>query len=90
MSVHNIPCLTGSYDTMGCQQQSSGNKYKSVIVYAFCIGGYTKKILDYRVKSKVCNLCDREIQYKKPIKEHHCPKNHVAGISKAMEPDTSV
>ena len=30
------------------------------------------------------------IRYKKPIKEHFCPKNHVTGSSKAMEPDASV
>ena len=76
---------------MGWQQRSSGNKYNSVSGHAFCIGGYTKKILDYRVKSKVCNVCDRAIQwYKKPIREHVCPKNHVTGSSKAMEPDAGV
>ena len=75
---------------MGWQQQSSENKYNSVSGHAFCIGGYTKKILDYSVKSKVCNVCDSAIQYKKPTKERVCPKNHVTGSSKAMEPDASV
>jgi len=89
LSVLNMPRLTVSYD-MGWQQRSSGNKYNSVSGHAFCIGGYTKKILDYRVKSKVCNVCDRAIRYKKPIKEHVCPKNHVTGSSKAMEPDAGV
>ena len=76
---------------MGWQQRSSRNKYNSVSGHAFCIGGFTKKILDYRVKSKVCNVCNRAIRYKKPIKEHVCPtKNHVTGSSKAMEPDAGV
>ena len=35
-------------------------------------------------------MCDRSIWYKKPIKEHVCPKNHIIGSSKAMEPDASV
>ncbi len=52
LSVLNMPQLTVSYD-MGWQQRSSGNKYSSVSGHDFCIGGYTKKILDYRVKSKV-------------------------------------
>ena len=89
MSVLNMPRLTVTYD-MGWQQQSSGNKYNSVSGHAFCIGGYTRKILDYRVKSKVCNVCDRAIRYKKPIKHHVCSKNHITGSSKAMEPDAGV
>ena len=41
--------------------------------------------------TKVGNVCDRAIQYKKSTKEHVCPKNHVtAGRSKAIEPDASV
>ena len=75
---------------MEWRQRSSGNKYNSVSGHAFCISGYTKKILEYRVKCKVCNVCDRAIQYKKPTKENVCPKNHVTGSSKAMEPDASV
>ena len=76
---------------MGWQQRFSRNKYNSVSVHAFCVGGYTKKILDYHVKSQVCNVCDRAIQYKKPIKKDVCPtKNHVTGSSKAMEPDAGV
>ena len=38
-------------------------------------------------------MCDRAsigLQYKKPIMENVCPKNHVTGSSKAMEPDTGV
>ena len=67
MSVLNMPRLTITY-YMGWQQQSSGNKYNSVSTrHAFCIGGYTRKILDYRVKSKVCNVCNRDIRCKKPI-----------------------
>jgi hypothetical protein len=42
------------------------------------------------VKSKVCNVCERAIQYKKLIKEHIRPKNHVTGSSKEMEPDAGV
>ena len=70
LSVLNMPRLTVSYHDIGWQQRSSGNKYNSVSGHAFCIGGYTKKILDFHVKSKVCNVCDSAIQYKKPIKEH--------------------
>ena len=36
-------------------------------------------------------MCDRtSVQYKKPIKNHVCSKNHVTGSSKAMEPDAGV
>ena len=35
-------------------------------------------------------MCDRAIRYKKPIKENVCPKNHVTGSSKAIEPDAGV
>ena len=59
--------------------------------HAFCIGGYMRKILEYRVESKVCNVCDRAIRYKKPNKHHICSKNHATGTSsKAMEPDAGV
>ena len=79
---------------MGWQQRSSGNKYNSVVSgHALCIGGYTRKILDYRIKSKVCNVCDRggAIWYKKPIKHDHvCSKNHKTGSSKAMKPGVGV
>ena len=84
-----MPRLTVSYD-MGWQQRSSGNKYNSVSAHAFCIGGYTRKILDYRVKSKVCNVSNRAIWYKKPIKHHVCSKNHITGSLKAMESDAGV
>ena len=89
LSVLNMPRLTLSYD-MEWQQRSSGNKYNSESGHGFCIAGFTKKILDYRVKSKVCNVCNRAIRYKKPTKEHVGPKNHVTDSSKAMEPDASV
>ena len=89
MSVLNMPRLTVAYN-MGWQQRSSGNKYYSVSGLTFCIGGYTRKMLDYRVKSKVCNVCNRATQYMKPIKHHVCSKNHVTGSSKAMEPDVGV
>ena len=60
--------------------------------HAFCIDGFTKRLLlDYRVKSKVCNVCDRAIWCKKKsTKKHLCHKNHVTGSLKAMEPDASV
>ena len=86
MSVLNMSRLTFT-DDMGWQQWSSGNKYNSVSGPALCIGGYTRKILDYRVKSKLCNVCNRAIWYKQPIKHHVCSKNHITGSSKAMEPD---
>ena len=35
-------------------------------------------------------MCNRAIWYKKPIKEHVCPKNYVTGSLKAMEPDAGV
>ena len=76
---------------MGWQQRSSRNEYNSISGHAFCIGGYTKKILEYRVKSKVCNVCERATQYKKqPMKEYVCPKNQVTGSSKVMGPDADV
>ena len=57
----------------------------------FLYWGLHEKILDYRVKSKVWNVYDRAIRYKKPTKEHVCPKNHVTGSSKAMEePDAGM
>ena len=35
-------------------------------------------------------MCFRATQYKKTIKEHLCPKNHITGSSKAMETDAGV
>ena len=84
-----MPRLTVAYN-MGWQQRSSGNKYYSVSGLTFCIGGYTRKMLDYRVKSKVCNVCDRATLYKNPIMEHLCLKNHITESSKAMGPDAGV
>jgi hypothetical protein len=53
--LENKPRLTISFD-MGWQQRSSGNKYNLNSGHAICIGGYSKKILDYCIKSKVCNI----------------------------------
>ena len=74
---------------MGWQQRSS-DKYNSASGHAFCIGGCIRKKLDYRVKSRVDNVFNRAIWYKKPIKQHSCPKNHVTGSSKEMDPDAGV
>ena len=54
MIPENMLRLTVSFD-MGWQQRSSG-KFNSNSGHAFCIGGYSKKILYYCVKSKVCNI----------------------------------
>ena len=75
---------------MGRQQRSSGNKYNSNSGHAFCIGGYSKKILDYCVKSKVCNICDYAAQRFMSAKPHVCSKNHLLGSSKSMESDAGV
>ena len=85
----NMPRLTVSFD-MGWQQRSSGNKYNSNSGHAFCIGGYSKKILDYFVKSKVCNTCDYAARRFTSAKPNDCPKNHQLGTSKSMEPDARV
>jgi len=49
---------------------------------------------DTRLQSEIYGLSECSMQqatrYKKPIKEHVCPKNHVTGSSKAMEPDAGV
>ena len=67
LSVINMPQLTISYD-MGWQHRFSWNKYNSISGPAFLyIGSYMRKILDYQEKSKVCNVCNRDIWYKKPI-----------------------
>jgi len=87
----NMPRLTVSFD-MGWQQRSSGNKYNSNSGHAFRIGGYSKKILDYRycVKSKVCNTCDYAARRFTSAEPHERPKNHQLGSSKSMEPDAGV
>ena len=52
-----MPRLTISFG-MCWQQRSSGNKYNLNSGHAFCIGGYSKKILDYCIKSNVCSIGD--------------------------------
>ena len=92
-------CQEEIYQTLNVHEQGDWadkgfsvveQSYCSISGHAFCIGGNTKTILDNCVKSKVCNVCNRAMWYKKPIKEHVCPKNHVTGSSKTLESDAVV
>ena len=54
-------------------------------------GGYSKKmLLDYCIKSKVCNTCVFAARRFASAEPHVCPKNHLLGCSKSMKSDAGV
>ena len=89
VTPENVPRLvTVSFD-MGWQQCSGVNKYKSNSGHTFCIKGYSKNILDYCIKSKVCNTCDYAARPLASAEPRVCPKNHQLGNSKSIGSDAS-
>ena len=63
LAEFEIP-LTIGYD-MGWNKRSSGRFYNSISGHGIMVGGYSKKIIDYRFISKCCLFC---WNYKKEIR----------------------
>ena len=80
--------LTVSYDA-GWSKRGTGRSYDSNIGHGVLIGKSSRKCLDFSVRSKVCDTCDRAQRSGVIPKEHKCYKNWT-GSSKAMEPDMAV
>ena len=75
--------LTLSYD-MGWSKRSSGHTYDSLSGHGFLIGGYSRKIVDAQVTSKLCSTCSSAEAKGVEAPTHDCPRNF-HGSSKAME-----
>ena len=70
---------------MGWNKRSRGNRYDSNSGHAFVIGARSNKIVDLRVLSKTCRVCQYAEKHNKKV-QHVCPKNY-SGPSKSMEVD---
>jgi hypothetical protein len=83
----NYPKLRVSFD-MAWQQRNSGNRYVSQSGHALFVGGYTRRPIAFKIKSKVCNYCkvwSKKHPPEEPPLDHTCYCNH-EGSSGAMEP----
>ena len=75
--------LIGSVD-MGWQKRSSGTKYDSPSGHIFIVGARTGRVIQFKVYSKTCRVCDTAEKAGTQPKPHNCGKNY-NGSSSSME-----
>ncbi len=80
--------LTVSYDA-GWSKRGTGRNYNSSTGHGAFIGAKSKKILDFSVRNKHCNICALSKTRGRAPHPHRCTANW-RGSSKAMEPDMAV
>ncbi|VDI21511.1 Hypothetical predicted protein [Mytilus galloprovincialis] len=73
----------------GWQKRGSGWHSDSNTGHTSMIGSITGKVMDFSLRSRVCNVCEYHQQRKEIVPAHDCSKNWY-GSSKGMEPDMAV